>query len=95
MDYIALSTLSGSVLSLFFSYIPGLKEWFGLLDGQKKSLITLCALVLTTAGMYAISCTGIYNVGVSCDKIGLVELVKVFFAALVANQGTYLATKKL
>lgn len=95
MDYLALSTLSGSVLSLFFSYIPGLKEWFGLLDGQKKSVVTLCALILTTAGLYAVSCTGIYDVGVTCDKVGIVELVKVFFAALVANQGTYLINKKL
>lgn len=95
MDAITLSTLSGSVLSLIFAYVPGLSAWFANLDGQKKSIVMLCGLLLTTVGVFVVSCTGVYDLGIACDKIGAVSLVKLFLAALVANQGTFAVTKKL
>lgn len=95
MNAITLSTLSGSVLSLVFAYVPFLSSWYGDQDGQKKAIIMLCALLLTTVGVFVASCTGVYELGVACDKLGAVELFKVFLAALVANQGTFAVTKKL
>lgn len=95
MDSITLSSLAGSVLSLVFAYVPGLSAWYALQDGQRKSVVMLMCLALTTAGVFAASCSGLYDIGIVCDKIGAVELVKVFLAALVANQGTFLATKRL
>jgi hypothetical protein len=95
MDSLTLSTLAGSVLSLVFAYVPGLNAWYSGQDGQRKSVVMLLCLALTTAGVFVVSCTGIYQVGIACDKIGAIELVKLFLAALVANQGTFLATKRL
>lgn len=95
MDSITLSTLAGSVLSLLFAYVPYLSAWYAKQDGQRKSVVMLACLALTTAGVFSLSCAGIYDTGVICDKIGATELIKVFFAALIANQGTFSVTKRL
>lgn len=39
-----LSALAGVVLSLAFSYIPGLKTWFGGLSSTGKRLVMLAVL---------------------------------------------------
>lgn len=94
MNSIELSALAGSVSSLLFSRFPVVKAWFGALDPNVKSIVNLCLLGLVAVGIYATSCLGWYP-SVSCDNQGVLELVKVFLAALVGSQSTYLATKKL
>lgn len=94
MDATFLSTVAGSVLSLAFSYVPSLKNWYGALEGQGKALVMLVVLALTAISLYATSCFGYYVV-VSCDQAGAIELAKLFFAALVANQSTYMMTRRL
>ena len=41
-----LSAAAGVLLSLAFSYLPGLNGWFSSLDGTHKRLVMLAALVL-------------------------------------------------
>lgn len=94
MDATFLSTLAGTILSLGFSYIPGLKDWFAGLESQGRAVVMLGVLALTAGGLFASSCAGLY-VSVVCDQQGAIELVKLFFAALAANQSTYLVTRRL
>ncbi len=86
--------ISGAVLSLLFSYIPGLRFWYAGLVGETKQLIMLGLLVLTTGAVYALSCAGVINVGVACSKEGIIALVKLLILGIVANQSTYLITPK-
>lgn len=83
-----LAALAGGVLSALFSYVPGLSHWFDALDGTYKRLIMLALLALVSVGVVAGSCWGLFD-GIPCSKAGVLEFVKVFIAAAVANQAAY------
>lgn len=83
-----LSAVAGIVLSLLFSYVPKLQEWYGPKDSITKSLIMLGALVVTSVGTYAISCSG-WWVFVTCGQEGIKTLIEAFVIAAIANQTTY------
>jgi len=87
-----LSALAGIVLSLAFSYIPGLNTKFAELAAEYKRLIMLGVLFATAGAVYLIGCQGWFETGITCDQAGFTELVKAFIAAVVANQATYLIT---
>ena len=88
-----LSAIAGMVLSLVFSYIPGVSKWFeGLTSGYKQ--LTMGVLLLVVAGaIFGLACGGVVDT-VVCDQAGALGLVKVLIAALIANQSIYLITKK-
>jgi hypothetical protein len=89
----SLSALVGVVLSLVFSYVPGVKDWFeGLQSGSKQALMGLF-LIGASVAVYALACAGVYE-GVVCDQAGAIEFFKVLVAALMANQSVYLITKR-
>ena len=85
-----LVSLAGIVLSLLFSYIPGLRVWFAALTSEKKQLIMLGLLVLVTGGVFGLGCAGILDIGLACDKGGVIAIVKLLVAGIIANQATYL-----
>ena len=89
-----LATVAGIVLSLLFSYIPGLKSWYENLSGDYKSLIMLAALLVVTLGILGLSCIDWID-AVACDVTGIKELIWIFVLAAIANQGTYTVTRKL
>ena len=82
--------IAGVVLSLLFSYIPGLRVWFGGLIAEKKQLIMLGLLVIVSGGIFALGCFDILETGISCDKPGVISLVFMLISGVVANQATYL-----
>lgn len=88
-----LSSIAGIVLSLIFSYIPGVKQWFGVLKPSMKQAVMGGLLLLVAASVFGLSCAGL-DVGVVCDVDGALGLLRLLIAALVANQSTYLITKK-
>lgn len=88
-----LAAVSGVVLSLAFSYIPGLRGWFDNLKPDYKRLTMLGVLLLSAAGAYGLACIGRYGV-VTCDVDGIWQLVEVFIYAAVANQSAYALTPK-
>lgn len=106
MDVI--SGLAGAMLSLVFSYVPGVKEWFEGLDGTQKRLVMLGLLVLAAVMLMVLACSGLAvdfgvqaappestPVGVlACDRAGIVALVRAFLAAAVVNQTAYMLTPK-
>lgn len=88
-----LSAIAGVVLSLAFSYVPGVSEWFDGLAKSYKQLLMGALLVIVAGSIFGLACGGVLDV-VVCDRAGALGLVKVLIAALIANQSTYLITKK-
>lgn len=88
-----LSAIAGVVLSLAFSYVPGVSGWFDALEATRKRLTMAVLLLLTTAGAFGLSCAGVIDVA-ACTQTGAWSMVSAFIAALVANQATYLISPK-
>lgn len=89
----SLAAIAGVVLSLVFSYVPGLNKWFDGLEATYKRLIMLFLLFAVAGVSYGLSCVG-YSNSFTCDQVGMTEAVKVFIAAMVANQGAYMLSPK-
>lgn len=90
-----LSSVSGVILSLLFSYLPGLSDWYGGLVGDKKRIIMLGMLALVAAGMYALDCGGVLVkfapslAGMCSAADGWVDVLRAFVAAMIANQSAF------
>lgn len=102
MNPATLATLAGAVLSLAFSYLPGLSAWYARLGrqadgstdgGARKRLVMLAALLCVSAGIVLLSCSGWGELAgsrqISCDRSGLVTLLQALLGAIVANQSVH------
>ena len=90
-----LSGIAGAVLSLGFTYIPGLSDWYGAQTKQVKQLIMLACLVLATLGAYAVTCWQLFSIpGLVCGEPGIRTLVAAFLVAMAVNQATYPLTTR-
>ncbi len=92
----SLALISGAVLSLIFSYVPGLSAKWEALDNVTKRLVMLLMLALVAGGVFGLACSGWgadFGVKIACDKEGLVGLVQAFLMAVIANQGAYKITR--
>jgi len=90
-----LSAIAGVVLSLAFSYIPGLNTKFAALDVQQKKLSMLGLLVLVAGAVFGLSCTkygAMIGVPYPCTEAGAIELLKILGAAVIANQAAFQLT---
>jgi len=81
------------ILSLLFSYIPGLNTWYAGLKDEFKRLLMLGLLVLVAIVVYALACwqlledlTGII---LTCDRSGLIGMIRILVVAIIANQSVY------
>lgn len=84
-----LGAVAGVVLSLAFSYIPGLSDRFAQLEPTIKRLVMAALLLAVAVVALALSCAQLV-ITVECSQQGLIGLVNTFIAALVANQAAYL-----
>lgn len=87
-----LAAIAGAILSLLFSYVPGLNTWYAALGTEVKRLIMLVFLVLTAAGAYAVSCGGyggFLGLEPICNAEGIASLVMALISAIVANQSIF------
>lgn len=92
MDANLLAAISAVVVSLLFSYIPGLNAWFAGLQGEYKRLIMAAVLLIVAGASVGLACAGLaadFGLTVTCDKAGIIGLVQAFILALAANQATY------
>lgn len=89
----SLAALAGLVLSLAFSYIPGLSAAWEKLTALHKRLAMLGLLLITAGAVYGLSCGGVLD-AVACTREGLLEFVGIFIAALVANQSAYMLSPR-
>jgi hypothetical protein len=83
-----LAAIAGLILSLLFSYVPGLSDWYGALEPTWKRLVMVGLLLAVAGGVYGLSCGDIIT-AVVCDKSGALGLIQAFFASLIANQAAY------
>lgn len=93
MDNNTLAGLAGVIISLAFSYVPGLKGLYDRLTGDYKRLAMLVVLVVVAAGLFGASCAGVSE-KVTCDALGAKTLLSMLLAAAVANQTAYALTPK-
>ena len=84
----SLAMLAGVVLSLLFSYVPGLSDWYGALSATIKRLIMAGLLLVVAGGAFGLACAGIIT-GIDCSQTGLIDVVWAFILAVIANQSTY------
>lgn len=89
-----ISALAGVVLSLAFSYVPGLSDWFGELRSEYKRLLMAGLMLVVAAAAYGLTCAGWLETAIVCDEAGVMALVWAYIAALVANQATYTLTRR-
>ena len=89
IDQATLAAIIASLLSLAFAYVPGLKDWFDKLAQQQKAITMAIVLVVVAVGLWAGGCASLVVVSIACTKEGGVDLLKILFAALTANQGTF------
>ena len=94
MSETELAAGAGVLLSLAFSYIPGLSTKFAALAPEKKRLIMLGLLALVAGGSFGLACAGLLSslagAAATCDRAGALGLVRTFVLAAVFNQGAYL-----
>jgi hypothetical protein len=92
-----LAGIAGAILSLCFSYIPGLnKRWDGF-QAEVKRLVMFGLLVMVACVSYLLACVGWaadVGLGVTCDRQGIVALAMALLYALMANQSTYQISKR-
>ena len=84
-----LGAIAGLILSLAFSYIPGLNDRFAALNPTQKRLSMAALLLVVAVGALGLSCADLLN-AVACTRSGAINLVTTFIAALVANQAAFL-----
>lgn len=92
-----LTVIAGAILSLAFSYVPGLKSKYEPLGDEMKRLVMLGLLVLVVAGVFGLACSrfGSYlGLAIACDEPGMVGLAWSLVLAIMANQSTYLITPR-
>ena len=92
MDSQTLSALAGVILSLAFSYLPGVTPWYEALGKTYKKLVMGVMILAVAGAAFALSCGDIVAY-TTCDKQGVVALVESVLAALVANQAAYKLSK--
>lgn len=88
---------TGILLSLGFSYIPKLKDWFNKLNGANKRLFMLVAMLLVIVGFALLSCYApdLLTINpIACDMAGFKSLFTAFIWAVMANQATFLISPK-
>ncbi len=89
------SLAAGAVLSLLFSYVPGVSEWFGKQTPTIKRLIMAAALLVVSLAVFGAACANLQIPGstIECSAQGAWLLVQTYLLALVANQAAYQITK--
>jgi len=90
-----LSAAGGILLSLVFSYAPGVRPWFAALEPQQKALVNLGSVVAVAVGAFALGCFGIIEGVVQCKVAGARELASAVLSVAIANMTTYGLTKRI
>ena len=92
-----LTLLAGAVLSLAFSYVPGLNVRFDALTAEYKRLIMAGLTLLVAATVYGLACAGLgeqLGIIVPCTQAGLIGLVQAWVLTIVGNQAAYSLTPR-
>ena len=88
----SLSLVTGTLLSLIFSYVPGIHNSYSILEPTMKRLIMLGLLIVVSGSIYGLSCLGWvqeWGVAITCNQSGLMALIRQTLIAIIANQSVY------
>ena len=91
-----LLAVAGAVLSLAFTYIPKLKDWWAA-HNDIQAPIMLGIIAVVSAAYFGLACTPFaaqLGIVVPCTSDGAITVALAFVKITVANQATYLLTKK-
>ena len=94
MDTNQYAALAGIVLSLLFAYTPKLKDWYEIQPPANKQLVMLGLIFVIIAARLGLGCLG-KDAAFPCTQDGIWQALQAFVVAIIANQGTYGATKYL
>jgi hypothetical protein len=81
--------VAAAILSLAFSYIPGLRVWYGGKGEEFKSLFMAGLLLLVVGVMFGLGCAGWIETNIACSSMGVRDAIVVFVMAVAVNQGFY------
>lgn len=79
--------------SLILEYFPYAREWYDGLEKRWKRFSQAIGLALAAVLIMVLACTDILG-GITCDQVGVVNIVMLWIGSLVVNQGTHLVFKK-
>jgi hypothetical protein len=92
-----LLVIVGVVLSLLYSYFPGLKDWYEKQSGY-KALIMLGVIVAVSLAYFGLGCIAVLaaklGIQVACTMDGALTVALAIVKIILANQSTYLLTRK-
>lgn len=89
-----LAAVSGVVISLAFSYVPGLNRKFAYLAEEHKQLLMAGMLLVVAAAVFGLGCAGILTIGIACTQGGSYQLIWIWIVAIMANQGIHRLSPK-
>lgn len=96
---VVLQSVAGVLLSLLFSYVPGLRLWFAALGaedpndtGERKRLVMLGLLAVVWLAMIALDYGKVLPLGLAYDRQGWFVTVWALILSIVSNQGAYSIT---
>lgn len=81
-----LVAIVGTVLSVVFAKFPIVSTWYAALKSELKSLIMVGLLLLVSSVVYVLAANGVLQ---TTEPITIWLAVKIFVAAVVANQAIY------
>lgn len=88
------ATVAGIVISLGFSYVPGLSDYFKKQTPTVKRSILAAAIIVVAVAIVLGSCVG-FDLGentVSCDSTGVQAVLGNVVDALIGSQAAYTFT---
>lgn len=90
-----LNSIVAVVLSLAFSFVPKLREWYNKFDEAGKQIVMIGLLALAAIVITGLSCTALadyMSIAVPCNADGIVMAIRAFGLAVLFNQGFYSIT---
>lgn len=87
-DPTQLALFAGVLWSLVLSYVPGIRERYDCLDGNRKRAILGAGIIIIGACIALLSCAD-FTDWIICDRPGLWGLAQNIILALIASQATY------
>jgi uncharacterized membrane protein len=91
-----LSMVTGAVLSLVFSYVPGLNAWFAKKEKETQQLYMLGLMIIVAGAAFGLACGNVlydlFGVVLNCDRAGALTVVKALLLAIAGNQTVYRIT---
>lgn len=81
----------GLVLTLLFSFFPGLNTWYAEKSENYKKMFMAGVLFVTLAAVFGGACLGLLS-GIECTLAGGWQILQLYVIAVVVNQSVFKIT---